>query len=79
MCYVCLFYMFFIRCFPAPLECGIAIVTWVCACRGWLGVRSLLFVLPVGSNHHHVACPGMAFANMVLRSPASVSQALLDR
>ena len=74
--WVCLNFILFLF-FPAPLECGIAIVTWVCACRGWLGVRSLLYLLPVVSNHHHVACPGMAFANMVLRSPASVSQALL--
>ena len=46
-------------------------------CVGLGGGPEFIIFLAVGSNHHHVACPGMAFANMVLRSPASVSQALL--
>ena len=57
--------------FPAP-GCGIAIVTWMRTYRDLLGVRSLLKVLPVGSNHHNLVCHMMAFADMGLRSSGHV-------
>ena len=53
--------------FPAPLECGMAIVSWVRVCRDGGGVRTLWNQLAAGSNDMHEVSRDLLFTTKLIR------------
>ena len=63
--------------FPAPLGCGMAIVSGVRVRRDWGGVGIYSFLLAVGSMCHYQVCQDLRFTMVLLRLTAEGVQSLL--